>query len=194
VAEHFLTVLIHSPGNPRNLTPVTSTDYHTTLTLASAHALVLLEEGTVGDPMEKATLDAMNWKLSKGTARTLDLSAGLTDFRYGIGDVLTANSKEAQHRAQITIRRRFQFSSALKRMSTVSHVVTPGGAKKQTFVSVKGAPETLRGMYVTVPDSYDSTYKWFAQMGSRVIALGYKTINVAPEAASCLSRLFFSRT
>lgn len=47
--------------------PVTETGKDTTLTLAAAHALVLLEDGTiVGDPMEKTTLAALNWKLNKG--------------------------------------------------------------------------------------------------------------------------------
>ena len=39
----------------------------TVLTLAAAHALVKLDDGTiVGDPMEKTTLDAMEWTLGNG--------------------------------------------------------------------------------------------------------------------------------
>ena len=39
----------------------------TLLTLAAAHALVKLDDGTiVGDPMEKTTLDAMEWTLGNG--------------------------------------------------------------------------------------------------------------------------------
>jgi cation-transporting ATPase 13A1 len=35
--------------------------------LAAAHALVRLDDETVvGDPMEKTTLEALDWKLSKG--------------------------------------------------------------------------------------------------------------------------------
>ena len=132
------------------------TSYEVTLCLASAHALVLLDDGVVGDPMEKAALDALKWKLTKG-------------------DNLSPSSDEAKHRANVSIRRRFQFSSALKRMSTISYV-TPFGrdAKKHTFVAVKGAPETLKAMYTSVPPSYETTYKWYAQRGSRVLALGYK--------------------
>ena len=41
----------------------------TTLCLAAAHALVKLEDGTtVGDPMEKTTLDALEWSLTKGNS------------------------------------------------------------------------------------------------------------------------------
>lgn len=39
----------------------------TVLTLATAHALVKLDDGTiVGDPMEKTTLDAMEWIVGNG--------------------------------------------------------------------------------------------------------------------------------
>ena len=39
----------------------------TVLTLAAAHALVKLDDATVvGDPMEKTTLDAMEWTVGKG--------------------------------------------------------------------------------------------------------------------------------
>ena len=123
----------------------------TTLCLATAHALVQLDDGTtVGDPMEKATLEALEWTLSKG-------------------DQIAPKSATAPHRAQITIRRRFQFSSALKRMSTIA---TLGGGR--TVGSVKGAPETIKTMLSEVPAHYDDTYKWFTRRGSRVLALAIK--------------------
>jgi cation-transporting ATPase 13A1 len=40
----------------------------TTLCLAAAHALVRLDDGTVvGDPMEKTTLEALEWQISQGS-------------------------------------------------------------------------------------------------------------------------------
>jgi cation-transporting ATPase 13A1 len=49
------------------LVKVTDCPRETVLTLASAHALVLLDDGMiVGDPMERTTLEALEWKLSKG--------------------------------------------------------------------------------------------------------------------------------
>ena len=39
----------------------------TILCLAAAHALVRLDDGVVvGDPMEKTTLEALEWQLSQG--------------------------------------------------------------------------------------------------------------------------------
>ncbi|CAD6928421.1 unnamed protein product [Tilletia controversa] len=141
---------------PEDLKLLPDTSKETTLTLAAAHALVLLEDGLVGDPMEKTTLNALDWKLSAG-----DLLA-------------PSNPREAKHKAQISIKRRFQFSSALKRMSTLSYVVD--GGSRRLFAAVKGAPETLKTMYASVPADYDETYKRFTRRGSRVLALGYKFV------------------
>ena len=88
-----------------------------------------------------------------------------------LGDTVTAVDANAPHRTQLTIRRRFQFSSALKRMSTISSL-----ANGRTLVAVKGAPETIRGMLTTVPEFYDRVYKQYTKQGSRVIALGCKEI------------------
>lgn len=144
--------------------PVSETSLETTLTLASAHALVLLDDGVVGDPMEKTTLDALDWKLSTG-----DKIAPNSEPKEEAGS-------RSKHKASVTVKRRFQFSSQLKRMSTISNVQLEGGGPKgnKVLVSVKGAPETLKKMYKDVPSEYEKTYKWFAQRGSRVLALGYK--------------------
>lgn len=143
----------------------------TTLTLAAAHALVLLEDGIVGDPMEKTTIEALRWQLgANDTLSPLPPPAG--------ADEKTKTPAEPMPGApKIMVKRRFQFSSALKRMSTVSHVHLPGsgaGSKPRALVAVKGAPETLRAMFDVVPEGYEATYKGFAQRGSRVLALGWK--------------------
>lgn len=143
---------------PRDLIDLRQLPRETTITLGAAHALVLLDDGVVGDPMEKTTLEALGWKLHQG-------------------DILTpADLKTSAHRIELNVRRRFQFSSALKRMSTLSYVADAGGANRKLVAAVKGAPETLRGMLSKVPDGYDETYKGFTRRGSRVLALGYKYV------------------
>ncbi|KAG6897589.1 hypothetical protein C0992_013265 [Termitomyces sp. T32_za158] len=140
-----------NPKDQRLLVNVKETSRETTLALAAAHALVKLDDGTtVGDPMEKTTLEALEWNLSKG-------------------EVISPSNRNTAHATQITIRRRFQFSSALKRMATMSTL--PGG---KTLVAVKGAPETIKTMLASVPAHYDDTYKYFTRKGSRVLALGMK--------------------
>ncbi|GAA5850779.1 hypothetical protein JCM8547_009088 [Rhodosporidiobolus lusitaniae] len=141
----------------KKLVPLTETSLETTLTLASAHALVMLDDGIVGDPMEKTTLDALKWKLSSGDK------------------LAPSDSSLTKDKVSVTVKRRFQFSSQLKRMSTISQVQT--GGQSRTLVAVKGAPETLKKMYKSVPEEYERTYKWYAQRGSRVLALGYKWVD-----------------
>ncbi|KAL8291698.1 hypothetical protein RQP46_001956 [Phenoliferia psychrophenolica] len=142
----------------KDLVPVKQTSLETTLILAAGHALVLLDDGVVGDPMEKTTLDALDWKLSAG-------------------DKIAPNDKTSSiHDAVVTVKRRFQFSSLLKRMSTISLVSLSGGAPR-ALIAVKGAPETLKSMFVSVPSDYEETYKGYAQRGSRVLALGYKWVD-----------------
>ena len=61
---------IFSGGSSRDrmkLVDVKETERQTKLCLVAAHALVQLDDGTiVGDPMEKTTLEALDWKLLKG--------------------------------------------------------------------------------------------------------------------------------
>ncbi|KAF9585540.1 hypothetical protein BGW38_001911 [Lunasporangiospora selenospora] len=122
--------------------------------LATAHALVQLEEGLVGDPMERVTLEALKWKVGKHD------------------NVYPENPyNKTEH---MIIRRRFQFSSALKRMSTISTLTSPDFKTTKLFVAVKGAPETLKNMYTQIPKHYEEIYKQFTRRGSRVLALGYK--------------------
>lgn len=151
-----------SASDHNKLVDVKKASRETTLCLAAAHALVRLDDGTiVGDPMEKTTLDALNWKLSKG-------------------DVISANDHSAPHHTTLHVRRRFQFSSALKRMSTICGL--PNG---KNIVAVKGAPETIKGMLATVPSFYDETFQRYTRRGSRVLALGYRELeNLSAEKVS----------
>jgi manganese-transporting P-type ATPase len=159
---------VESDGAHSFVTPVLQARLETTLVLATAHALVRLDEGDiVGDPMEKATLKSLGWSL-------------------GRNDTLTskAASSSANSSNTVQIKRRFQFSSALKRQSSVATVVTAdksGKRTRSTFVAVKGAPETIRTMLVETPAHYEETYKYFTRKGSRVLALGSKYLSDQAE-------------
>lgn len=163
-------------GAQSTITPVPKVGVYTTLVLATAHALVKLDEGDiVGDPMEKATLTALNWTL--GDNDTLTSTPPPKSKR------LPVKTGPANHIVQI--KRRFQFSSALKRQSSVAVVLMtdPKTGKKArgTFVGVKGAPETIRKMLVETPPHYEETFKFFTRNGARVLALGYKYLSTEGE-------------
>ena len=156
------------------LTKVESVPEHTTLVLATAHALVRLDEGeVVGDPMEKATLSALGWTLGRNDILTSKTTATTVGSSFATADRI------------VQIKRRFQFSSALKRQSSIATAVTnsQGRRVRCTMVGVKGAPETVRKMLVDVPRYYEETFKYFTRRGSRVLALGYKYLSTDGEWA-----------
>lgn len=110
--------------------------------------------------MEKTTLEALGWQL-KSSDNVRPTPSGDD-----------AASTVVAHKASLNIRRRFQFSSALKRMSTVSTLQSG-----KALACVKGAPETIKAMLHTVPGWYDETFKWYTRRGSRVLALAFKEMH-----------------
>lgn len=166
---------VEADGAQSSLVPIVETGVETTLVLATAHALVKLEDGdTVGEPMEKATLTSLGWTLGRNDTLTSKVAAAAKGYGYASG-----------YADMVQIKRRFQFSSALKRQSTVATVVTTnrdsGKKVRSTFAGVKGAPETIRNMLVDVPDKYEETFKFFSRNGARVLALAYKYISNGDE-------------
>ena len=179
VVDGIAGLSLGKPGNKAEkdgahskITPVTEVDLQTTLVLSTAHALVKLDEGEiVGDPMEKATLTSLQWSLGNNDTLT---------------SKVTSNSKTGTTAGDLVqIKRRFQFSSALKRQSSVATVVTTDRTSsrkiKGTFVGVKGAPETIQSMLVTTPPAYEETFKHFTRNGGRVLALAYKYLSPDSE-------------
>lgn len=157
-----------------HITPVIHAGMETTLVLATAHAVVKLDEGDiVGDPMEKATLASIGWKLGENNILS--------------SQNMTATSIPSTS-TLVQIKRRFQFSSALKRQSSVATVITqhPSSGRKvrSTFLGVKGAPETIMKMLVKTPKNYEETYKYFTRKGSRVLALAFKHLSTDSELSN----------
>ncbi|KAJ5760448.1 ATPase P-type K/Mg/Cd/Cu/Zn/Na/Ca/Na/H-transporter [Penicillium odoratum] len=162
---------VEADGAHTDLAKAENVSPATTLVLASAHALVKLDEGeVVGDPMEKAALEWLGWGLGKND--TL-MSKG------------TAPKVASRPVESVQIKRRFQFSSTLKRQSTIATITTndPKTSKKSkaTFVGVKGAPETINSMLINTPPNYEETYKYFTRNGARVLALAYKYLSSESE-------------
>ncbi|KAG7124638.1 Manganese-transporting ATPase 4 like protein [Verticillium longisporum] len=122
--------------------------------------------------MEKATLTSIGWTIGKNDVL---LAKPATVATTGIS-------------GNVQVKRRFQFSSALKRQSSVATISgidnNTGNKLRGTFVGVKGAPETIMKRLTTVPADYEETYKYFTRRGSRVLALAYKQLSTEGELSS----------
>lgn len=133
------------------VTPISEAPIESIQVLCTCHSLVMLDDGLVGDPLEKATLTAVDWTLTKGDA------------------VIPKKGKSPG----LKIFHRFHFSSALKRMSVITGYIPSGTTETVYNVVVKGAPETLKHMFSNPPEIYDEVYLKLSRRGARVLALGW---------------------
>ncbi|XP_024919934.1 endoplasmic reticulum transmembrane helix translocase isoform X2 [Cynoglossus semilaevis] len=137
----------------KEVMPVSEIPVETHRVVATCHSLVTLDDGQlVGDPLEKAMLTAADWTLTK-------------DEKVFPRGIKTQGLK---------IHQRFHFASALKRMSVLASYEKMGSTELCYVSAVKGAPETLRGMFSAYPESYDTVHREMSREGARVLALGYK--------------------
>nr|CAG4647645.1 EOG090X00J5 [Moina brachiata]SVE92838.1 EOG090X00J5 [Moina brachiata] len=143
--------------------PITQAPIETLQTLATCHSLIHIDEGLVGDPLEKATLTAIDWTLTKS-------------------DALIPNNKSVRSPA-LKIFQRYHFNSTLKRMAVIAGYSQQGSMDTHYFAAVKGAPETLKSMFVSVPERYEATYLAMSRKGARVLALGYRNLGVMSHQA-----------
>ncbi|CAG9767898.1 unnamed protein product [Ceutorhynchus assimilis] len=136
------------------VTPIQDVPLETVHVLASCHSLAQLDDGLVGDPLEKATVTAIDWTVTKADC------------------MLPRRGKSPGLKIFV----RHHFSSQLKRMSVIAGY-NPQGSTDTVYISaVKGAPETLRPMFSELPEKYDDVYLELSRRGARVLALGYKEI------------------
>lgn len=140
--------------NDSEVTPLSEAPIESVQVLATCHSLSQLDDGLVGDPLEKATLTAIDWSLTKGDA------------------VIPKKTKSPG----LKIFQRHYFSSALKRMSVIAGYIPPNSAETVYISAVKGAPETIKPMLSNPPDKYDEVYLELSRRGARVLALGYRKL------------------
>jgi len=140
------------PENPLQLCAVTEAPVLTQKAVASCHALANVNDELIGDPLEQAMFNAVEWNITKA-------------------DVVIPRKKQAAF-TPLKIVHRFHFTSTLKRMSTI---VSEETHNRQThLICCKGAAEVLKNMLESVPANYDKVHQQLAQRGARVLALAMR--------------------
>ncbi|XP_037957568.1 manganese-transporting ATPase 13A1 [Teleopsis dalmanni] len=142
------------------IVPMENAEENTVRVLATCHSLVMLDDGLVGDPLEKAILTAVDWNLTK---QNCVIPKPGTSFK------------------PLRIAQRFYFSSALKRMSVLAGYMVPFSNDVSYIGTVKGAPEIIMKMLKTVPKDYEKTFLEYSRRGARVLALGIKDFGIRDQ-------------
>ncbi len=143
------------------ITSINDIPPETLYTLATCHTLMNLDEELIGDPLEKVTIQAIDWTLTKGDVVIAKKPKNATTKNNSIG---------------WKIYQRFYFSSVLKRMSVIAGHTKPGASETSYIATCKGAPEVLKSMIKNLPSNYNEIYLHYAREGARVLCLGYKEL------------------
>jgi manganese-transporting P-type ATPase len=135
-----------------------------------------MEEELIGDPLEKVTLNAIEWSLTKGDVVLAKKPKSIIASSSTLSTQSTATLSARSTTVGWKIYQRFYFSSALKRMSVIAGHTKPGSNETNYIATCKGAPEIVKTMIDDVPANFDEIYLHYAREGSRVLCLGYKEL------------------
>lgn len=146
-----------SPQSLYPLIPVADSSTNAALVLAACHSLVYVDNELIGDPLELAALQSVQWTYGR---------SGSCVPKRGGASAVTGN-----------IVQRYRFSSALQRMSVIA-VVSGSATRNGPRVLVKGSPEAIGRLLKdqVLPTGYQETARKFARGGMRVLALAQKLL------------------
>ncbi|CAK4621626.1 hypothetical protein LEN26_020084 [Aphanomyces euteiches] len=143
--------------------PMINSHMNACLVLAGCHSLVEIDGKMIGDPVEEASLKAIDFTYdpkskqctpnAKSSERGWDASIDTKGIR-------------------VNILHRNHFASKLQRMSVVARVQLKGSSRLR--VLVKGSPEAVAKLSKDLPAWFWPTYEDMARRGMRVLALAYR--------------------
>jgi cation-transporting ATPase 13A1 len=155
------------------LTPMTKVANEAGLVLAGCNSLIVVEDETIGDPLENAALSAMRWKLSSSTGHAVPAPA---TGKLPEGKVIKLGGGESI--SDVEVITRHHFSSKLQRMSCVVRSFS------RYYSVAKGSSEAIGSLLAVKPAGYDDKAKYLSKQGYRVIALAYKNLSSIEETES----------
>ncbi|CAJ1349232.1 unnamed protein product, partial [Effrenium voratum] len=149
-----------------------------TAVMAACNGLTLVEETVVGDPLEKAAQQAVQWRMSGADQATSKLGRGPD---------------------RLHILRRYPFASELQRMAVLVRHRGPGlgfceegrgAVSDRVLALVKGSCDALKPRLAQAPQNLDELQDQLTKSGFRVLCLAAKEMagEVAKFDAEALER------
>lgn len=158
--------------------------------LASCHSLTYVRDELVGDPLELKIFEATGWKLKEPKPGDYQFELAIPTVVYAPTEAAPQETQDMNDPAslyndgslrdilpptpELGIIRKFEFMSALQRMS----VIVKDLNANQTIVFVKGSPEKLRDICrpQTIPGNFSEVLYSYAHEGFRVLGCGFKIL------------------
>ena len=151
--------------------------------LACCHCLTYVKEKLVGDPIDVKMFEALDWIMkendsSNGTQNADPLVLNYIrpkceeDIEIRLQNNDKKENEKLKERYELGIVKRFDFSSKLQRMTTISKNVNENFFK----AFCKGSPEKLKELCKpeTIPLNFDDTLNIYTSKGYRVLAMAAK--------------------
>ncbi|XP_043917761.1 polyamine-transporting ATPase 13A2 isoform X2 [Protopterus annectens] len=142
--------------------------------LATCHAVTLLSDRPIGDPLDMKMLESTGWFIDE----TTDTQA-VAEYGTKVAAVVKPPPLEEQphgekHVKKVGILRRFPFASSLQRMS----VITKQAGPVTPVAFMKGSPEMVASLCrkETVPLDFSEMLRHYTKDGFRVLGLACKIL------------------
>eukprot|EP01133_Synstelium_polycarpum_P011199 gene11199-13056_t len=181
LTEDGLDLLGVVPSNNRSFTPMVKEIDRMTgplfLTLATCHTLAHIEDKVAGDPLEEKIFEATRAHLDDDHPKyKVAIRLAKRDDDYTQSTSFPVDTLAIEKCAEIGLIERFEFQSALQRMSVI---IRGDGIDGQDMALVKGSPEKIKALSVSssIPDDFDTVLDSYTRSGYRVLACGYKQYN-----------------
>ncbi|ETW07462.1 hypothetical protein H310_01974 [Aphanomyces invadans] len=138
------------------------------LVLAGCHSLVEIDGKMIGDPVEEASLRAIDFTYDP---KTKQCTPNAKSSERG-WDPTVIDTKGVK----VHILHRNHFASKLQRMSVVTRIQFGGLGATRLRVLVKGSPEAISKLTKDLPAWFWPTYEDMARRGMRVLALAFRDV------------------
>ncbi|EGC34539.1 hypothetical protein DICPUDRAFT_48233 [Dictyostelium purpureum] len=137
------------------------------LTMATCHTLAHIDGKVSGDPLEEKIFEATKAELDDH-----DSNGVQGEIVYPIC------TNDVEQSSDIALVERFEFQSALQRMSVVVRGINKqnGQTTSKDLAIVKGSPEMIKRLSVpeSIPSDFDHILSNYTKKGYRVLGCGYK--------------------